>query len=60
MNEQDIKKTTGPDSFGLLAYKNLAKALSKSVLLKFQTLVNKRIVPEDWKLSEVFPIFNQR
>ena len=33
----DIKKATGPDSLGNLVYTNLAKTVSKSVLLIFQT-----------------------
>ena len=57
MLELDIKKATGPDNLRNLVYTNLAKTVSKSVLLIFQTFLNKGIFPETWKLSEVVPIF---
>ena len=57
MLELDINKATGPDNLGNLVYTNLAKTVSKSVLLIFQTFLNKCIFSETWKLSEVVPIF---
>ena len=57
MLEQDIKKATGPDNLGNLVYTNLAKTVSKPVLLIFQTFLNRGIFPETGKLSEVVPIF---
>ena len=57
MLELDINKATGPDNLGNLVYKNLAKTISKSVLIIFQIFLNKGIFPETWKLSEVVPIF---
>ena len=57
MLELDINKAIGPDNLRNLVYTNLAKTVSKSVLLFFQTLLNKGIFPETWKLSEVVPIF---
>ena len=55
--ELDINKATGPDNLGNLVYTNLAKTVSKSILLIFQTFLDKGIFPETWKLSEVVPIF---
>ena len=57
MLELDINKASGPDTFGNLVNTNLAKTVSKSVLLIFQTFLNKGVFPETWKLSEVVPIF---
>ena len=57
MLELDINKATGPDNLGNLVYTNLAKTVSKSVLLIFQTFLKKGIFPETWKLSEVVPVF---
>ena len=57
MLELDINKATGPDNLGNLVYTNLVKTVSKSVLLIFQTFLNRGIFPETWKLSEVVPMF---
>ena len=40
MLELDINKATGPDSLGNIVYTNLAKTVSKSVLLIFQIFFN--------------------
>ena len=60
MLELDINKATGPDNLGNLVYTNLAKTVSKLVLLIFQTFLDKGIFAETWKLSEVVPIFKDR
>ena len=41
MLELDINKATGPDNLGILVHTNLAKTVSKSVLLIFQTFLKK-------------------
>ena len=46
MLKLDINKATGPDNLGNLVYTNLAKTVSKSVLLIFRTSLNKGIFPE--------------
>ena len=46
MLKLDIKKATGPDNLGKLVHTNLAKTVSKSVLLIFQIFLNKGIFPE--------------
>ena len=57
MLELDMNKATGPDNLGNLVYTNLAKTVSKSVLLIFQTFLKKGIFRETWKIGEVVPIF---
>ena len=58
--ELDINKATGSDNSGNLVYTNLAKTVSKSVLLIFQIFLKQGIFPETWKLGEVVPIFKDR
>ena len=49
-------KARGPDKIGNRILKNLP-ALSKSLLILFQTALSKGFFPTYWKISEVVPIF---
>ena len=53
----DLKRSTGPDNLEIIFFRNCAKTLSKSLLLRFQTVLNKGILPELWKLSHIMPVY---
>ena len=55
----DMNKSTGPDNLGNIILRNCAKTLSKSLLLLFQTILNKEIFPELWKLSQITPVYKE-
>ena len=55
----DLNKSTGPDNLGKIIIRNCAKTLCKSLLLLFQTILNKGIFPELWKLSQITPVYKE-
>ena len=58
LSKLDTKKACGPDNIGNIILKNLP-ALAKSLLMLFQTCINKGNFPSYWKQSEVTPIHKE-
>ena len=52
-----INKAPGQDGVGNIILKNLSQSLPKSLLLLFQTCLNKSSFPNTWKTCQVTPIF---
>ena len=52
-----INKAPGHDGVGNIILKNLSQSLPKSLLLLFQTCLNKSSFPNTWKTCQVTPIF---
>ena len=55
----DTNKAKGPDRISNKILKNLASSLSKSLLLLFNTIVNKASLPRAWKQSGIIPIYKE-
>ena len=58
LSKLDANKACGSDNISNTVLKNLSK-LSKSLLLVFQTCINKGSFPSQWIFSEVTPIYNE-
>ena len=58
-NKLDTSKANGPDDVSNLLLKNLTKTLSRSLLLLFQTFINKGKFPAYWKQSDITPIHKE-
>ena len=54
----DVNKACGPDNMRNIFLKNLPR-LAIFLKLVFQTCLNKGVFPEEWKNSEVTPIFKE-
>ena len=54
-----INKAPGHDGVGNIILKNLSQSLPKSLLLLFQTCLNKSSFPNTWKTCQVTPIFKE-
>ena len=59
LNKLDTSKANGPDDISNLFLKNLSKTLSRSLLLLFQTFINKGKFPAYWKQSDITPIHKE-
>ena len=59
LNKLDTSKANGPDDISNLFLKNLSKTISRSLLLLFQTFINKGKFPAYWKQSDITPIHKE-
>ena len=59
LNKLDTSKANGPDDINNLFPKNLSKTISRSLLLLFQTFINKGKFPAYWKQSDITPIHKE-
>ena len=57
MSNLDVNKAKGPDSIGNEVIKNLSESLCKSLYLLFNLIANKCHFPNEWKTSEIVPMF---
>ena len=53
LNKLDTSKANGPDDINNLFLKNLSKTIRRSLLLLFQTFINKGKFPAYWKQSDI-------
>jgi hypothetical protein len=53
-------KATGPDRIPSGLLKELARELAPALTYIYQTSLNAGIVPDDWKIAHVVPIFLER
>ena len=56
LEDLKIGKSSGPDKFGNILLRNAAKGLSKSLILIFQTIINKGTYPNQWKFGQICPV----
>ena len=54
-----VKKSCGPDNIGPRILKELADELAPCLTLLFQSSLNSGIVPADWRIAHVSPIFKK-
>ena len=54
-----LNKSNGPDNFGNIIFKFCSATLSKSLVLLFQTMSNKRKFPSIWKIIQITPIYKE-
>ena len=59
LNKLDTSKANGPDDIFNLFLKNLSKTINRSLLLLFQTFINKGKFPAYWKQSDITPIHKE-
>ena len=59
LNKLDTSKANGPDDISDLFLKNLSKTLSRSLLLLFQTFINKGKFLAYWKQSDITPLHKE-
>ena len=52
-------KSPGPDGFHPIVLKECAEHIAKPMALIFQASYDNSILPSDWKLAEVIPIFKK-
>ena len=57
MSNLDVHKAKGPDSIGKEVLKNLSESLCKSLYMLFNLIANKCHFPNEWKTSELVPMF---
>ena len=55
----DSNKAQGPDNIHGLVLKKCASALAKPLSIIFKLVYNTGIIPADWKLASVVPIFKK-
>ena len=55
----DSNKAQGPDNIHGLVLKKCASALAKPLSIIFKLVYNKGIIPAEWKLANVVPIFKK-
>ena len=59
LQEINIRKSTWPDSIGIIMLKKSADGISKPLTFVYQTIVNKGCFPTQWKLCHVCPVFKE-
>ena len=59
LNKLDTSKANGPDDKSNLFLKNLSKTISESLILLFQTFLNKGKFPAYWKHCVITPIHKE-
>ena len=57
MSNLDVNKAKGPDSIGNEVLKNLSETLCKSLCMLFNLIANMFYFPNEWKTSEIVPMF---
>ena len=57
MSNLEVNKAKGPDSLGNEVLKNLSESLCKSLCMLFNLIANKGHFPNEWKMSEIVPMF---
>ena len=59
LDDIDINKAQGPDNISGVVLKKYSKALCQPLSLIFQLIYNTGLVPHQWKLANVVPVFKK-
>ena len=59
LKDIDPNKSTGPDGIPPFILKELASEIAPILTLLFQASLSQGVIPQDWKLAHVTPIFKK-
>ena len=59
LDDIDINKAQGPDNISGVVLKKCSKALCQPLSLIFQLIYNTGLIPHQWKLANIVPVFKK-
>ena len=60
LNHLKTNSAAGPDGLPSIFYRNTASSLAFPISVMFRSILDLHIIPDEWKLSVITPIFKKR